>query len=770
MTKTFDFLAVILLTFFLSVITVNFSYAQSHQYAAPTGGQTIQSIEVEGVQRIEPATVISYIDVRTGEPLTQDAMDRAVQSLFATGLFADIKVNQRGNVLVVSVIENPVINEIAFEGNDKLKTEQLMGEIQLRPRQVFTRTKVQTDVNRLFQLYQRNGRFSVGIEPKIIELDQNRVNLVFEVDEGDVTKVSSIRFVGNKKYDDDKLRDVISTKKHRWYNFLSSSDRYDPDRLGYDQELLRRYYLSQGYADFRIVSANAELSPSRDSFFLTITVEEGSRYRVGQISIDSELPHFDAAVLKSQITFKKGEWYNAEEVKKSVDNITNDLGDRQYAFVNVRTEVRRDRDAKTVDITFVISEAPRVFVERINVNGNVRTLDKVLRREMLLEEGDPFNRTKLARSEQNLKDLGYFENVEISPRQGSAPDKTDIDITVTEKSTGELNIGAGFSTADGPLADFRITERNLLGKGQILSFGATVAGERTEFSASFTEPFFLDRDFSAGIDVFHTTLDLQDESSYDQRRTGGGLRFAYPLSDKWRQSLRYRIERNDITDVASDASLYVKLQAGQRITSAIGQGITYDSRDSTMNPTNGLLGWFDTEYAGVGGDAHYVSGKLGASYFYPIADKWVFNLLGETGAIEAIGDDSIRINERYFLGGQNLRGFESAGVGPRDLVTKDALGGNYYYRATAEITMPTPIPEQYGFKGHIFSDMGSLWEFHDKAASSAYRADNTLRASAGVGLSWRSPMGPIRGDFAKAFLKEDYDETEVFRFSFGTKF
>lgn len=743
--------------------------AAAQGYYVPPNGAPIRDISIVGAQRIEPATILTYLDARVGDPMTQETFDRALKSLFGTGLFADMTLRQRGNTMEVTVVENPVINEIAFEGNDKLDDDELLAEIQLRPRQVLTRTKVQADVTRLYQVYQRNGRFSVNIEPKVIELDQNRVNLVFEINEGDVTKVRSIRFVGNEQYDDDKLRSVVSTKEYSWYKFLSSDDRYDPDRLNYDQELLRRFYLSQGYADFRIVSANAELSQNKDEFFITFTIEEGERYKVASINLNSELRYFDASVLKPEVSFSTGEWYNADEVRATVDNLTDKLGDLQYAFVNVRPDVKRNREDRTVDIVFNISEAPRVFVERIDIRGNVRTLDKVIRREMLLDEGDPYNRTKLARSEQAIKDLNYFETVTVTPKPGSAPDKTVVDVEVAEQSTGELSVGAGFSTADGPLADFRLRERNLMGKGQQLELGATIAGERTEFNLGFTEPYFLDRDFSAGFDVFHITRDLQDESSYSQRRTGGDLRFGYPLSDKWRQTLRYRIEQNEIMDVQDDASRYIADQSGKRLTSAVGQTLSYDSRDSTLVPTSGLYSWLDTEYAGLGGDASYVSGKVGASYYYPIAKNWVFNVLGETGAIMGVAGEDVKINERFFLGGATLRGFESAGVGPRDTSTNDSLGGNYFYRGMLEVTMPTPLPEEMGIKAHAFTDFGTLWDIDDTTTANV-KDENSIRASAGVGVSWRSPLGPVRADFAVPYAKEKYDEEELFRFSFGTRF
>lgn len=746
---------------------VSTSQAQSNYSAS---GQTINEIRVTGTERIEPATVLTYLDIRVGDKMNEDTLDSALKSLFGTGLFADVDLRRRGNVLEVNVVENPVINQIAFEGNERIEDEELLTEIQLRPRQVFTRTKVRNDVNRLYQIYRRNGRFSVSIEPKAIELDQNRVDLVFEITEGPVTEIEGIRFVGNEIYSDNKLRSVISTKESVWYRFFSSNDRYDPDRLSYDQELLRRYYLSQGYVDFRVISANAELSKSKEVFYLTFAVEEGERFRIGDVTIRSQLRNFDASVLRPSITIKKGEWYNADEVQVSVDNLTDRLGDLQYAFVNVRPDIARNREQQTVDIVFEINETPRVFVERIDIRGNVRTLDKVIRREIKMVEGDPFNRSKLARSEQAIRDLGYFENVSVSPMQGSAPDKTVVDVDVTEQSTGELSVGAGFSTADGPLADFRIRERNLLGKGQDLLLAATVAGERTEFDLSFTEPYFLDRDFAAGFDLFHITRDLQDESSYDQRRTGGTMRFGYPLSEKWRQTLHYRYERNEITDVKNDASRFITDQEGERITSAIGQRLTYDNRNSTLFPTEGLYAWLDTEVAGLGGDAEYVSGKLGGSQFYPVYnDDVVFNLLGEAGAIHGLRGENVRINERYFLGGSTLRGFEQAGVGPRDTSTDDSLGGNFFYRGSAELSFPLGLPEELGIKGHGFTDLGSLWDI-DNASGGDVEDVNSLRATAGVGISWRSPLGPVRVDLAVPYLDEDFDKDEVFRFNFGTRF
>lgn len=737
--------------------------------AAAMAQQALREIRVNGTQRIEPATVLTYLNLQTGQPMTDEVLNEGLKNLFATGLFADVKMREQGGVLMVDVVENPIINEIAFEGNSKIDDNELMAEISLRPRQVYTKTKVQNDVSRIYQLYQRSGRFSVAIEPKMIELDQNRINLVFEIVEGDVTAIKGIKFVGNKAFDDDQLRGELSTKEERWYRFFSSDDRYDEDRVKFDEELLRRFYLRNGYADFRVVSSNAELSENKESFYLTFTVEEGPRYKINTIAINSDLRGLDATPLRQDITFVPGQWYDADAVQASVDAMSDTLGDMQYAFVDINPDVKRNLADSSLDVAFNIGESPRVFVERIDIHGNVRTIDKVIRREMLLVEGDPFNRSKLARSEQRLRNLNYFEKVNVKMLPGSAPDKTVVDIEVVEQSTGELSIGAGFSTQDGPLADLRIRERNLLGKGQDLTFATTIAGKRTEFDASFTEPYFLDRDVSAGVDAYHITRDLQDESSYDLRKTGGALRMGYPLSEKWRQGLKYRFDNSEITDVDADASRYIRDQEGTRITSAISQRLTYDARDSTLFPTEGLYSWLDTEVAGLGGDANYISGDIGASYYIPVYKKSViFNVLGETGVIHGFDDDGVRINERFMLGGDTLRGFEKGGIGPRDAFTDDALGGNLYYRGSAELTFPIGFSEDMGIAGHAFTDFGSLWDIDETGGGIV--DENSIRAAAGLGISWRSPMGPIRVDLAMPYVKEDFDQEENFRFSFGTRF
>ncbi|MEM6903051.1 MAG: outer membrane protein assembly factor BamA, partial [Pseudomonadota bacterium] len=524
----------------------------------------ITQIDVEGVQRIQPTTVLSYLELRVGDTFDPEKIEGSLKSLFATGLFADVVLRRDESTLIVQVVENPIINRIAFEGNNSIEDDELELEVQLRPRIVFTRTKVQNDVARLLELYRRSGRFAATIEPKVIQLEQNRVDLVFEISEGPTTRVTQINVIGNQVFSDSDLRGELSTQESAWWRFLTSGDQYDPDRVEFDKELLRRFYLRNGYVDFAVISAVAELSPNREEFFITFTVEEGERYRVGEITINSGVEELDVDTLRSKLTFETGDWYNSQEVDNSIDLMLAELRDQQFAFADIEPRTQRNAEETVVDLIFTVNEGQRVFVERIDINGNIRTLDEVIRREIDLAEQDPFNQTLLQRSERAINNLNYFETVEIQTLQGSAPDQTVIDVSVVEQSTGEISLGAGFSSFDGPLADFAIRERNFLGKGQDVRLAAQLSGRRQEFDLSFTEPYFLGRDLAAGVDLFHITTDFQDESSFDERTTGFGFRFGYNLGIDLRQGLRYRFEDSEITDVDDDASRFIREQEGSR--------------------------------------------------------------------------------------------------------------------------------------------------------------------------------------------------------------
>lgn len=738
------------------------------QIAGPRG--TIERIVVEGAQRIEPTTIESYLTVMPGDRFDRAALDESLRSLFDTGLFADVILRQEGDTLVISVVENPIINRIAFEGNDDIGTEELEAEVQLRPRVVYTRTRVQSDVARILELYRRNGRFAATVEPKVIPLEQNRVDLVFEIDEGPLTRVRRITIIGNEAFSDSRLESEIETEEAGYFGFLNlfgRADTYDPDRLAFDRELLRRFYLEQGYADFRVVSAVAELTPDNEAFLITFTVEEGDLYSFGDIEVVSALPDLETEELRDLVVSEPGETYSSVTVEQSIDALTEAVANRQYAFVDVQPVVSRNRNERLINVTYEIGEGPRVFVERIEIQGNVRTVDSVIRREMMLIEGDPFNAVRLRQSEARIRDLGFFQTVEVTPVEGSQPDRTVIIVEVEEMSTGELSFGAGFSSIDGPLGSISITERNLLGRGQRLRIAGALSGNTQEVDLSFTEPYFLDRDISAGFDVFHITRDNQDESSFDETRTGFGLRFGYPLGRHLRQTLRYRLENTDLQDIDEDASRFIREQEGSTLTSLVGQELTYNRLDSRISPSDGYILRLSNDVAGLGGDTQFFRSVVSGGTFFTVLPDTVLNFSAEAGYIVGLGED-VRISDRFFIGGNNFRGFSRAGIGPRDITTDDALGGNWYGIGTVELAFPLGLPEELGLRGRTFTDFGTVGGLDDEGPEIADEA--SLRLSVGVGLSWRSPFGPIQIDFAVPVLKEDFDEEETIRFSFGTRF
>ncbi|HEY9080706.1 outer membrane protein assembly factor BamA [Magnetovibrio sp.] len=741
-----------------------FAYAPSAQAQE---SDRIAAIAVEGAARVEAETVRSYLLVREGDSFDPLRIDRSLKSLFSTGLFADVSLRREGNTLVVVVSENPVINRIAFEGNNRIKDEELAAEISLKPRVIYTRSKVQNDVNRIQTIYQKSGRFAVSVEPKIIQLPQNRVDLVYEVDEGAQTEVQNIRFVGNRVFDDGDLQEVVRTRETRWYRFLSSDDTYDPDRITFDRELLRRFYLQNGYADFKVLSSIAELTPDRNQFFITFTVEEGRRYKFGEIDLKAELRDLKAEDVADKLQVETGDWYDATAVDDTVTALTEAAGNLGYAFVNVRPNVQRNVESGEIGITFEIEEGPRVFVERINVTGNVRTLDEVVRREFRIVEGDAFNAAKLRQSLTRIEDLDFFQSVKMTQTQGSAPDKAVVNVDVQEKSTGSLSIGAGYSTSSGALAEFGIRERNLLGRGQDLSLNLRVSERQSQIDLSFTEPHFMNRDVSAGFDLFSTETDNQTASSYNTKTNGAGVRFGYPITSHLKQAWRYTLKASQISGVPSTASIYVKNQAGDKTLSEVGHTLSYDRRNSKVTPSEGYVVQMNNDLAGLGGDTNYFRNQVVGAHYFKIADGWVTTTRGSAGVIMGIGQD-VGLLDRFFVGGDNLRGFEMGGIGPRDTSSDDSLGGEFMYTGSVELSVPLGLPKELGVSGKVFTDFGSLMTVNPSGTNVV---DNgSIRSAAGVGVSWISPVGPISLDFSQAMSKESYDKTETMRVNFGTKF
>jgi len=727
----------------------------------------IEEIIIEGAQRVEPSTIKSYLLVRKGDLFNQARLNRSLKSLFATSLFSDVSFSLQKANLIIQVVENPLINRVAFEGNNARTDEELGTEMNLRPRVIFTRTKIQNDVERILTIYRRTGRFAAKVEPKLIQLPQNRVDLIFEINEGDITNVESVRFVGNQKISDDTLSSVIKTKESAWWRFLSDDDVYDPDRLNYDIALLRKFYLTEGYADFRVLSSSAELTPNKKRFFITFSINEGKRYRVDNVSVNANLRGLKVEELSDNVIIQKGDWYDVEIVEKVVDKLTHKIGELGHAFVDVRPKIKRDRKTGGINIIFEIKEGPRVFVEKIDISGNVRTMDKVIRREFRIIEGDAFNSSKLRRSKQRIENLGYFEKVNLQNKQGSSKDKAIVKVEVEEKSTGSISVGAGFSSSVGALAEFGISEKNFLGKGQKLNLKTTIASSKSQIDLSFTEPYFLDQDVSSGIDLFHSRQDFQSVSSFDMQRTGLGLRIGYPVNENLRQNWAYLIRKATIKDIDSSASSLIQKTKGTEYLSQLQHVITHDKLDKQLEPTEGYLLALTTSLAGLGGGLQHLNNYIRGQKYYSIADEWVASLSGGAGYVFGIGID-VHLLERFHLGGNNLRGFESRGADPRDTATDDALGGEWIYTGSLQLRFPVGLSKDFGVSGRAFTDLGGIGSL--SPTNSTTKDPGSIRLAPGLGLSWRSPMGPILLDFGFPVLKESYDNIEYVRVSFGTRF
>lgn len=742
----------------------------------------VDSIEVEGVERIPKETILSYLTFKKGDAVDRNAIDLSLKALFATELFADVNIQVDREIIKVIVKENPVINRIVFEGNKKLKEERLKNELQLRPRVVYTRNKVQKDVERLVEIYRQNGRYAAKIEPSVIELPQNRVDLVYKIDEGKVTEVRRISFLGNKHFSSSTLKEIIKTRESAWWRIMSSDDIYDPHRLEYDKELLREYYLAMGYAEFRIKSAIAELAPEKDGFYISFTIEEGSRYKINKVEVESHIKEIPGETLLKDVYTKVNAWYNAEDVNDTISLLTEKSGEMGYAFVDVKPRTELDRVNKKIDIIYEIGEGPKVFVEKIDIINNFRTLDKVIRREFLLVEGDAFNVSKLKDSKKRLEHVGIFEDVKVDHEEGSKPDQTIIKVDIQEKRTLDFNIAGGFSENEGILGKIELKESNFLGRGQEVGSSVLVSKRSKNFNVSFTEPYFLERDLLAGVDFFHTMTNNCNMNSYDIMSTGGNMRFGYNLADHIEQMWSYGLRRTNIYHIDKSASGFVKGQRKHTVVSEFGHAITFDYRDSRIDPRRGFFVNFSQDIAGAGGNTRYIRFSNSAGFYQPITNDIVLSLTGDLSYIQGIHQKYkdkqgkrkkgkfVDINNRFFLGGDSFRGFETGGIGPRDIFSEDldALGGRRSSVNTAEIRFPIGLPEELRVSARIFTDVGFL----DKAVEKGpgIRSHFKWRASSGVGMTWVTPMGPIRVDVGKPWLKDKFDKKKYVLFGFGTRF
>ncbi|MGZ8332555.1 MAG: outer membrane protein assembly factor BamA [Allosphingosinicella sp.] len=718
----------------------------------------VRSIAVTGNQRLEPETIVSYVKLRVGEPYDRERLDEALRDLYATDLFADVAIRDNAGNLSIEVRESPVVNRIVLEGNKRLKDDKITPEIRLAPRQIFSRAKARADVARIIELYRRQGRFAATVEPKIVQLEQNRVDVVYEISEGPKSGIRQINILGNEKFGDGELRGEMVTKRTSLLSFLGSGDVYDPDRLAFDQQKLRMFYLTNGYADFRVVSAVAELTSDRRDFIITYVVEEGERYKFGDDKVESAIRDFSGEGLTRLLSIKNGDWYNAKLVEDTVTALNESAGLFGYAFADVQPNFRRDKDAKTMSVTFNVAETPRVYVERIDVSGNTLTRDKVIRREFRLAEGDPFNSVRVKRSRDRIQSLGFFqENLEIEQTQGSAPDRVILSTALEEKATGQLQVSAGFSSLERFLLNLSIEQRNFRGMAQTLRASVNYSSYSKSVELGFTEPYLFDRNFAVGFDLFrrdYSSFNFVNNSrntTYKQVSTGGGIRGGMPLSEYMQLGLRYGLSFDDVTldrstfftdpDGAGPlpafcdplrVGRYLCEAVGKRTTSSIGYSLLYDSTDNRLRPTRGHRFTINQDFAGLGGDVKYLRSRVNAAKFWPVGGGFVFSLTGEGGYIHSFENspgpdqDPVRLVDRFFLGEPQIRGFDIRGVGPRmqripfdadgnpvtdrKQIVDDALGGRAYYVGRAELEIPLSSSfREMGLRPSVFVDVGALF-------------------------------------------------------------
>ncbi len=741
--------------------------------AAVAPGGVISSIRVVGNQRIEASTIRSYLLVTPGQPFDPNELNRSLKVLYSTGLFRNVAFSRQGDVLVVRVVENPIVNQVAFEGNHALTAKELSAEIQLRPRAVYTAATARADRRRILNLYGQKGHFNATVTPEIIKLSQNRVNVVFRIHDGPASFVSRIAFVGNHAFGEGTLRTVINTRQEAWWRFLTSSDTYSPDRVKFDEELLRRFYLRHGFLDFRVVSANAELSPTRRAFFLTFTLHEGPRWKVAKVTVDSLIPKLAARQFRGDLALGAGDWYDGDAVRRTIRRISDAAQQKGFPFAEVKPDIRRNPKTHTIALTFNIVQGPRVYIQRIEITGNTRTEDQVIRREFHLAEGDPLIARSIRNTDKRLHDLNYFKSVAITASPGTTPDKVIVHAKVVEKPTGQLTIGGGYSTDIGFLTNLGISQDNFLGTGRRVAINGLLAQRATQINLSITDPHFLGRNLLAGVNIFDTINNNQINSSYDEQRIGTDFTLGYSFNNHVRQSWTYSAVDRNVYNIVTGASLYVLDEAGWSFLSQLGTTFTFDYRDSAIDPHRGFVVRVGGDVAGLGGSAYYVRGNLSGTYYIPLDaitgnSDWGIAIGASAGYLTDYNGYHDRIIDRFFLGGANLLGFADGGAGPHDINSGDSLGGRFIWTQTTTLRFPLPISPDLGISGRAFVDVGSLTGVSAKFGPVYDNA--SPRVGAGIGFSWKTPFGLLDLDFADAVVKYKYDKTQVFRFGFGTRF
>ena len=755
----------VFITFFAFFICASDLHANNH---------LISRIDVTGNNRIDENTILNYAKLSIGDAYNQAEVDEALRDLYKTELFSDVQINYDNSRIVITVQENFLINQVAFEGNKAINDDSLKDLVSLNARSTFSKNKLEEDISTIISSYRSAGRYSVVVEPKIIKLDFNRIDLVYEINEGSITKITDINFIGNKNYSDRVLRSVISTSRSTWIDKIWGTGRsYDNAIMEYDKELLSQFYRDNGYINFNVVNAIGELNNSSGNFVITFTIDEGDRYQFGDVSILNQLDEAYTSSLAGLITTNVDNYYDESEINLNKTNLVDFMkaNGNPFAIVDVIEEI--NENTKKVNLTYIFENGQPLYVERIEISGNQRTYDYVIRRELKISEGDALNETYLSQSMRNLRGLNFFSDVKLNTIDGSAPDKKVIQITVSEKPTGSLMFGAGYSSVSGFVGSVYIKENNLLGKGQRVATQFSLGGDQSLVNIQFTEPSFLSSDVSAGIDIFGNETDLTDDSGYKNKEIGAGLRFGFPLSEDLHLVTKYKYTNNEVYDVPENSSAALTQLEGTRNISEFGYSLRYNTLDNMVSPSNGTLLDFSQDLAGLGGDVKYLRTEISGNYYKDFTNNLVGSISLNMGHIFGLDDQDVLISDAFRNPGTILKGFAPSGISPRftanESSDEEAVGGNTYISTSAELTFPFgSLTNEYGVKGGIHLNAGSL--FDSDLDPSDINDSDSYRTSIGASVFWDSPVGPLRFDITEAIDKETFDKTEFFQFSGGTNF
>lgn len=762
----------------LSLIAALFLILCSQETHA--SNHVIEVVNVTGNNRIDSTTIVNYSGIKAGDAYDKDKIDDSLKRLYETELFSNIEIKYSESILAITVEENFLINAVVFEGNKSIDDESLEALVQLKARSTFSTKKLENDISKIINAYRAAGRYSIFVEPKIIKLDFNRINLIFEVNEGNVTKITDINFIGNNNYSDRKLRNAIATKRSIFFDKIWGTGKsYDNALMEYDIELLKQFYKNNGYVNFKVLSSVAELNDQADQFVITFTVDEGERYNFGEITVTNQLNNNEISLLSEDIKTVKSKTYSEKTIETSSLAIISSLRQRGNPFVQVNVIEKIDELNKTIDINYVISDGPSVYIERIDISGNQRTFDYVLRRELLVAEGDALNQTYLNKSLRNLRSLNFFSDVKADVVSGSAPDRRVVKISIVEKPTGSIVFGGGYSTYSGAVATIDFSERNLLGKGQQVSLGLSIGGNQNLINLIFTEPAFLGSDVTAGFDLYGNETDYTEQSGYKNKEVGTGVRFGFPLSDELKLALKYSYTNNEVYGVPSTAALSIRQLEGINSKSEIGYGFDYSTLDNSLTPSNGIKVQFGQDFAGFGADTEFLRTTLSGDYYTDFTKDVVGSLSLDIGHIFGLNDQSVKITDAFMNPGPTLRGFEPRGISPRlkaddgsealDGSNQEAVGGNTYFASSVALQFPIPtLTEDYGVKGGLHLNAGTL--FGSDIDDALLNESSSIRTSIGASIFWDSPIGPLRFDFTEAINNETFDRTEFFQFSGGTSF